>query len=191
MSRKLEVGMKVEGSRSIRGGIFVGKNNKITKIINERIYIKNDLGYVCSVHKSNFDKYFKIVENNLDIGDVATIKITIGRCYKEIKGVVIEKFDNGRICRIKTDDNMMHGGIFEVIFEREIPKEAFTTSLVFDKEYQCKINIRGRRTTVKLLHYNVETSIYCNKYDTYNREEGIDRAFKKALSKLLLKEVQE
>lgn len=58
-----------------------------------------------------------------------------------------------------------------------------------NNNYFVKIKIRGR-TTVRL-NNGTKGSVYCSSNDTYNEDEGINRAFKKALSNQLLKEVNE
>lgn len=67
-------------------------------------------------------------------------------------------------------------------------KNMITTLLCDDVKFDVEIKIRGRRTTVKLSN-GTKGSVYCNSNDTYNEDEGIDRAFKKALINQLLKEI--
>ena len=72
---------------------------------------------------------------------------------------------------------------------RDKTKKDFTRVLRYKGDsYSIKVKIRGRRTTVKLLD-GIKGSVYCNIDDIYNENDGIDKAFKKALVNQLLKDI--
>ena len=75
------------------------------------------------------------------------------------------------------------------LIKKDIIKYNFKKVLYFNnKEYNVRFRIRGRRTTAKL-EDGTKGSVYCNIDNIYDENEGINRAFKKALSNQLLKEV--
>ena len=78
--------------------------------------------------------------------------------------------------------------------KRQIIKEDFKMEMPFedDSSYNITVKIRGLRTTVILNDTDrSKASVYCNSndLDKYNKYDGIDRAFKKAIATKLMKEV--
>lgn len=188
MNKNLKVGMKIKGRKGTPvKEELIGETCEITEIRYGIVFFKSVLGAgVMTIDELN--KYFEIIEDKtFEMGDKVIITNGI---FNGIEGKICRCSGDGKTsCVITSDGNMLtiSNNNLELI-KKKIYKETLEKSYRYSGKSRCKIKIRGRRTTVKLLSHNIEASVYCNKHDTYNKEEGINRAFKKALSKLLLKE---
>lgn len=116
---------------------------------------------------------------------------------KGVQGELIELNLNGdneslSSVKIKTKENIIIETTVDYIKQiRDKNKKNITQKKYWYNEiFNIKIKIRGRRTTVKL-EDGTKGSVYCSINDIYDENKGINRAFKKALSNQLLKEVNE
>lgn len=161
-------------------------NNPISMNIGDKIIYNKDLYEV--VGGTNLIKNFKVDSK---------VKIING-VFKGIEGTISKIFNNlNKCCICVNDENenllTIDKSDLELI---KIPKpknENFEDTLKFMGEtYSYKVKIRGFRTTVKLLSLKTKGSVYYNSNDVkkYNREEGIYRAFKKAVVNQLIKEIK-
>lgn len=92
-----------------------------------------------------------------------------------------------------SNDTIVTTSIKNIKQIRNYIKKSYKDTLIFkdfDKAIamEVTIHIRGKRTTV-ILNDGTKGTVYCNIKDTYNKKQGIDRAFHKALANKLLKVV--
>jgi hypothetical protein len=157
-------------------------NNKVADI---KIMFANGLGIKATKDNKDqieFDankKYrvingkFKGIEGSILGIEIKTLKDTYARNF-----IVNIKVDDNNIIHINTNN-------IEEIYTDEKTKE-----ILYDgyNKYQVEFKTRGKRTSIKLLKVNekesnIKASVYCNKNDVYDKDDGKSNAFKKALAK--------
>ena len=195
MNKDLKVGIKIKQVKPIEKYNFdyVGTEFEITKITDEIVLFVGAFGQG-GIGTDEFDTYFEIVKEKTErpfiTGD--EILITNG-IFKGIKGKIYVLDSCCRIAKVKVEDcNVINISFNDIeLIKKNIIKENYTDDFYLDNWYVCDIKIRGRRTTVKIRDYNVSGSVYCYKEDEYNKDYGVNKAFKKALIKLFEKEINE
>lgn len=202
-NQKLEVGMKIKQVKEMNeyGFNHVGKEFEVTKVTEDIVLFKGIFGQG-GMSMGEFNIYFEVVEEKkvetlqkeYKFKENDTIKIING-LFRGIEGKIISegllevdtyviRVDDGNLLTIKTED-------LELIQKKPLPVERFTRERTTTKNFLYQVTIRGRRTTVKLLDRGVKGSVYCHSEDKYDKEEGINRAFNKALVKKLQQEINQ
>lgn len=200
-NQKLEAGMKIKQVKEMNeyGFNYVGEEFEVTKVTDETISFKGIFGKG-GMSRGEFNTYFEVVEEKKvettqkkhKFKENDTIKIING-LFKGIEGKIISKgllgvdtyvirVADGNLLTIKSDD-------LELMKKIPTPIERFTRESTMTQNFLCQVTIRGRRTTVKLLGSGIKGSVYCHSEDEYDREEGIKRAFGKALIKELQQDI--
>jgi hypothetical protein len=199
MSNELKVGIKCEQIKAIEEYEFdyVGEIFNITKVTDSIVLIENHMGKG-GIEREKFNTYFKVIEEE-QIQDNKETEIQLNQNYQIITGTLagiegiatlINK-EKGKVVLTIEDGSELIIPINNIqIIKSQITKKTFTSVQYIDREYDIEVKIRGSRTTVKLLDEDIKGSVYCNNNDEYDESVGINRAFKKAMAKLLLKEVQ-
>jgi len=127
------------------------------------------------------------------------IKVING-AFKGLTGTILAVFTNTNRVNILINgdiENVINLKLSDIEVVKDIKPneplgEIFRTVLhIGDNKYNCRIKIKGFMTTVELMDENVKASVIFDEdnIDLYNKEDGIDRAFKKALVKYLKKEI--
>lgn len=192
MGKELKVGMKIKQIKPIEdyGFNYVGQEFTITDIRKESVLFTYGSCGKGGIEKNKIYDYFEIVENEPEIKLDTKVEI-IGGIFKnsELQGKVVATSNIKSNTKTKYKIELKDGNYLilkkEDIKPLKITKKVYETNRMMGKEkYDCLVKINGKRTTVKLSGKNGEDakgSVYCNKKDTFSEEEGVRRAFLKAI----------
>jgi transcription antitermination factor NusG len=116
---------------------------------------------------------FKGIEGYIETIDVKTSKVAC-RIYPYAQNYIVDlRVDDNNLIHINVND------IEQIYVDKTIEESVPEGHNI----YNIQVKYRGRRTTVKLVDYNIKASVYCNKEDFYDKTNGKTIAFKKALAK--------
>ncbi|MBD5589308.1 hypothetical protein [Clostridium botulinum] len=194
MKNKLKVGTRLKQVKPIEeyGFNYVGEEFMIIDIKDDVIIFECVFGKG-GIDKEKIDEYFEIINDQTEsirINDKVEI---VDGLFKNanLQGRVVEYDIENKKYNIQLEDgNIIIVNKDDVKLPQIIKKEIRELKEFNNVKYDCLIKIRGRRTSVKLLNFNnITGSVYCYKNDTYDEEEGICRAFLKAIIKQLTLEI--
>lgn len=199
----LKVGAKFKQIKPIEdyGFDYVGEEFTVTSnngiVVIGKCYSK---GVGCGIEIDKFEEYFELVKEpekakdtyEFKMGDIVRIKNEV---FKNVEGQILsiskENIDNNTISLIAKNNKLkniitVYITDLELVeaFKRHVNKEKFERII---DDYTCTVKIRGLRTTVSFIDNEkiYKGSVYCNVNDLYKKEDGITRAYNKALVKCL------
>jgi hypothetical protein len=146
-----------------------------------------------------FLKYFEMVyevevlPKKPEVVDIPkdSVIVVVGGLFNGIEGVVSKVLED-KVAVRTGDGNVLFIPMENIelkavpVVEEEV-KETFETTVTWHEDFNLRVKLKGKRTTVKIVGRAVEGTVYCCEDDVYDRNIGITKAFNKAIIKLLQK----